>query len=142
MNRPLSPDRYSAYAELLYGSAWVSMRKDYMGHYVEFEDYAKLVAYANYLEQKQGDIRWTNLNLKKAYDKMKKTGWQSIDTAPKDGNSVVVYFENALHTSWAQVAHWSEKEQSWCEWHHDAEIPILGLNITHWMPYPEKPTNE
>ena len=81
-------------------------------------------------------------SLKAEVERLTKAGWQPIETAPKDGSSVIVYLSNALDTSWAQVAHWSDKENCWCEWDYDADQPLLGCEITHWMPYPEKPAKE
>lgn len=79
--------------------------------------------------------------LKAKVERLEKLSWQPIETAPMDGSSVLVYLSNAIDTSWAQVAHWSEECQCWCEWDHDADQPLRGLEITHWMPYPDRPKN-
>jgi hypothetical protein len=57
MNKPKPPRRFNGYAKLEHGSAWVSMQPNDTGHYVEHQDYAELLAYANYLEEKNMFLR-------------------------------------------------------------------------------------
>ncbi len=60
--------------------------------------------------------------------------WQPIETAPKDGNDVLV-FGGGDYT----VAHWNGEE-----WRDYGDIGWAGMcgddnQPTHWMPLPEPP---
>ncbi len=64
--------------------------------------------------------------------------WQPIETAPKDGNTVVIgqwHYYDGYHW-WPELAYWQGSQ--W--WNGEGE-PILGA--THWMPLlPYPPTPE
>ena len=82
MNRPKTPSRFNGYAKLEHGSAWVQMRRDDVaGHYVEHQDYAELVAYANYLEEKNMDLRKQELRLRSAIKNIDPLLLEAIDSA-------------------------------------------------------------
>lgn len=56
------------------------------------------------------------------------TGWQPIETAPKDGTTVLIHgrLVRCAVSRWigAPHNHWADH---------------LGHTITHWMPLPEAP---
>jgi hypothetical protein len=60
--------------------------------------------------------------------------WQPIDTAPKDGNCVLLTTSGANKFSGMYVAYWSDGID---EWKYSVEAIIR--NPTHWMPLPEAP---
>lgn len=59
--------------------------------------------------------------------------WKSIDSAPKDGTTVLLAVNSAVFDGW-----WCDKRGAWI----DEEI-ILGVgrgySPSHWMPLPEPP---
>ncbi len=65
-------------------------------------------------------------------------GWQPIETAPKDGNSILL--TDARVIGWTQVAAWEEDHGGWqaddssAIWHKDM--------FTHWRPLPPPPGTE
>ena len=67
--------------------------------------------------------------------------WQQIETAPKDGKSVLVYDYFLQHKDGRHVvvARFTEEKG----WHVSATVVgglYVGLtNPTHWMPLPEPP---
>jgi hypothetical protein len=81
MNRPRPPRRFNGYAKLEHGSAWVSMQANEAGHYVEHQDYAELVAYANYLEQKELEGRMRQQSVRNALKRIDPLLVESIDSA-------------------------------------------------------------
>ncbi len=69
--------------------------------------------------------------------------WQPIETAPKDGRSILLgggLWDDEDVSEVIGLAHWDEKSKGWlvacheggyvCAWYTDA---------THWMPLPEPP---
>jgi hypothetical protein len=68
--------------------------------------------------------------------------WQPIETAPKDGTQVLVWWRDF---GTLRVASWSDEWQQWIFWFgfvaEPAAIPCheLGKNHTHWMPLPPPP---
>ena len=61
--------------------------------------------------------------------------WQLIETAPKDGTSILVC-TTGMRTPW--LAYWKEMTRVPDRW----EAPGLGpirFTATHWMPLPEPP---
>jgi len=61
--------------------------------------------------------------------------WQPIETAPRDGTSVLVFCDNQF-----KIGHWSIIGKGW------RYSFILqdrnALNPTHWMPLPAPPTTQ
>jgi len=54
--------------------------------------------------------------------------WQPIETAPKDGTTILVFHNGSMWTVlWSDVQEW-----------HDAND--YGYTPTHWMPLPKPPT--
>jgi hypothetical protein len=69
------------------------------------------------------------------------TEWKSIDTAPKNGTSILVYRRWKKHQwldhgydHYIEIAYW--KDDDW--WIH-AFCPPASNDPTHWMPLPEPP---
>lgn len=64
--------------------------------------------------------------------------WQPIETAPKDGTAILVWFEPEV---W-DVVFWSSQRQQWCQgtggWGSDrwSDADAEGA---HWMPLPDPP---
>jgi hypothetical protein len=57
--------------------------------------------------------------------------WQPIETAPKDGSSILAY--NATSKKMI-LLEWRDYEDSWCvTWNGQKS------DCTHWMPLPEPP---
>lgn len=73
------------------------------------------------------------------------TDWQPIETAPKDGNCLLLWFAAEGCKPWSDVCYWedewgSDNAGSWvlsCECEHSCARP-QGY-YTHWMPMPEPP---
>ena len=70
--------------------------------------------------------------------------WQDIDTAPKDGESVLL-MELVSEGEDAQsqcylVAHWNNRHEMWeCDFSGKCAHTDDGLYWSHWMPLPEPP---
>jgi hypothetical protein len=74
-------------------------------------------------------------------------GWMPIETAPKDGTSVLIYKPNALHKQ-VEEAYWvtpyEDCPEDRCWWSTPIGIAgrgytILPNSVTHWMPLPPPP---
>lgn len=63
--------------------------------------------------------------------------WQPIETAPKDGTSILVAAPGGVVTE----ASWSSRDNGWFDAYGLREDPWEGnkLHPTHWMPLPEPP---
>lgn len=64
-------------------------------------------------------------------------GWQTIDTAPRDGSWILIYeqFDDVT------VGWWSPYSKKWMALrgaHYDDGVEE-GSNPSHWMPLPEPP---
>ena len=73
-------------------------------------------------------------------------GWQPIETAPKDGTTVLVWFK----THGCMSARWTDRDEGptsdYACWHVDdykhGPYQVRGYRSgddTHWMPLPEPP---
>ena len=65
---------------------------------------------------------------------------QPIDTAPKDGSEILVYFRTI---GWKSVAWIGDEDGSWCvdDYKH-GPFPVRGyppFGATHWMLLPREP---
>jgi hypothetical protein len=83
------------------------------------------------------------------------TEWQPIETAPKDGKSILVHDNVAPGLAagvaiecWAgntDVAAWWENEDAgsgrWICYMDRPQDPELHFTPTHWMPLPEPPAS-
>ena len=70
------------------------------------------------------------------------TDWQPIETAPKDGTSILIYTQDGF-----AVAHWEDQPAfGWSDWVDDRDrmrLSNVKLNYsTHWSPLPEPPAIE
>jgi hypothetical protein len=74
-------------------------------------------------------------------------GWQPIETAPKDGTSILVYGLPSRHPhlqSWFEaptriVAQWDQIDEAFCIAGGDWCGPFVPA--THWMPLPAPPVS-
>ena len=63
--------------------------------------------------------------------------WQPIETAPKDGERIDVWFELGSHAArWPNVF-WDSRRERWTSGPTDQGI--IHWNATHWMPLPAPP---
>jgi hypothetical protein len=77
----------------------------------------------------------------------KMTGWQPIETAPKDGRSILIYrrpWPAPVTAEWSEHANYGGREDSrpgWQIWLCDEDhwYSIATDEATHWMPLPEPP---
>jgi len=60
--------------------------------------------------------------------------WQPIETAPKDGTEILIYWNSRNIT----VGFWARKQNEW--WPLGRCTPLYG--VTHWMPLPLAPFTE
>jgi hypothetical protein len=82
--------------------------------------------------------------------------WQPIETAPKDGNKIILYYQNRHNFGRTVMGCWVTDEQAnetdtdgvgleagWYEqidnWDDYAQIAIHEGEPTHWMPLPKPP---
>lgn len=61
------------------------------------------------------------------------SGWQSIETAPRDGTEIIAYF-GMTNPKYAESVRWSHGQWAWAQ---DGDYPLDGP--THWMPLPPPP---
>ena len=63
--------------------------------------------------------------------------WQPIETAPKDGTTVIAY--RPTTPPHIEGMYWVGENDSW-HWSYDGDSPREGgQQPTHWMPLPEAP---
>lgn len=65
---------------------------------------------------------------------MKDSGWQPIETAPKDGTRVWVYVSPDAELEGFQTVCAYHKDAGWC-----ADLVRV---VTHWMPLPLPPKKQ
>lgn len=75
--------------------------------------------------------------------------WQPIETAPKDGTTVLLYRPTALRWCVVDKGRWeTQKYHSKPSpyWSSDQKLPTVAeqrsWEPTHWMPLPEPPESE
>lgn len=61
--------------------------------------------------------------------------WMTIDSAPKDGEPILVATKAGLVT----LAWWDKYETAWWELNQECVDSIYALNPTHWQPKPLPP---
>jgi hypothetical protein len=70
-------------------------------------------------------------------------GWQPIETAPKDGEWIIVYDANYDHSSSSYlIAYWHKPLKVWAGKPNSKGRFPLWENATHWMPLPPAPGDE
>ncbi len=74
------------------------------------------------------------------------SGWQPIETAPKDGTPILVYcrFEKIVVADWGESSVWSNRKtgqgMEWCYSECEGEYNSrYTCEPTHWMLLPEPP---
>lgn len=63
------------------------------------------------------------------------SGWQPIETAPKDGTEVLLAYPGGLVKSGKWTLFGGAYEDHWA----DGKRPRFGSDPTHWMPLPAPP---
>lgn len=72
------------------------------------------------------------------------SGWQDVETAPKDGTYILVFCPDAAEITrimicaFEMTAH-PDDAGDWYELNADTRPSPLDVEITHWMPLPEPP---
>jgi len=74
-------------------------------------------------------------------------GWQGIESAPKDGTDILLYFPHrdlVIRGSWGWQGEgdWESGTQDWCDWNTDDGVVVQeepDLCPSHWMPLPPAP---
>ncbi len=80
--------------------------------------------------------------------------WQPIETAPRDGTRIIVFYGSEMHAMLVREAWWKTPYEgaplergSWCyHWAGNSDGCLLdksvhGIGATHWMPLPAPPTS-
>ena len=73
--------------------------------------------------------------------------WMPIESAPKDGSAILLYFPHrdlVIRGSWDWQGEgdWESGTQDWCDWNTDEEVVLQedpSYAPTHWMPLPPAP---
>lgn len=63
-------------------------------------------------------------------------GWRTIESAPKDGTSVLLFTAEGVIEGYFQHRYW---EQCVCEATYDMASARISCTPTHWMPLPPPP---
>lgn len=68
--------------------------------------------------------------------------WQPIETAPKDGQEIILFNPKEKGSHWPQllIAYWRHDVAQGCWVHQGRACYGVGIAPTHWMPLPEAPT--
>jgi hypothetical protein len=61
--------------------------------------------------------------------------WHSIDTAPKDGTTILAYAPEDCY----ELIFWANGQRGYCNVWLDVYISVAEHNFTHWMPLPPHP---
>lgn len=102
------------------------------------------------------EIRRLRAELAASRGREQRMQWQPIDTAPKDGRKVILFYRNSHNKPRTVMARWLTDEQAaetdadgvglkggWYEcidnWSDYTEVAIHEGEPTHWMPLPTPP---
>lgn len=70
-------------------------------------------------------------------------GWQPIDTAPKDGKTILAAHKHAIFTVyWEAEGDTDTDEPGWCDGDMNRYEELTTYNPTHWMPLPAPPAGQ
>ena len=64
--------------------------------------------------------------------------WQPIETAPKDGSVIIVWYFSPLFARWCYVGKGEKK--GWASQDYWLSDDFEEYKPTHWMPLPQPPT--
>ena len=69
------------------------------------------------------------------------TGWQPIETAPKDGTKIDIWVpgHDRATAFWSDKLGWVYDEEHIGRTFHPNKPPSFPITATHWMPYPGEP---
>lgn len=101
--------------------------------------------------------RMLRAELSASCEREARTGWRPIDTAPKDGRKVILFYRNSHNNARTVMARWLTDEQAaesdadgvgleggWYEcidnWDDYTEVSIHQGEPSHWMPLPCPPS--
>jgi hypothetical protein len=63
-------------------------------------------------------------------------GWQSIETAPRDGTQILIWIVGIEPRP--RIAYWADRGMEY-GWFGLQSQHLLGVPVTHWMPLPVPP---
>ncbi len=103
------------------------------------------------------EIRRLRAELAASREREARMQWQPIETAPKDGRKVILFYRNSHNRPRTLMARWLTDEQAaetdadgvgleggWYEcidnWNDYTEVAIHEGEPTHWMPLPPPPS--
>ena len=88
----------------------------------------------------EGRTAGTSVSLNSAQVESSASEWRPIETAPKDGNTILI----ARHMdSFGWIRGYARWDGDWISCGFDAVLSNLGLaHPTHWMPLPSPPSKE
>lgn len=65
-------------------------------------------------------------------------GWQTMDTAPRDGTHVLLWWPQWYHAPF--MAYWSDRGEKWVGWQSDKIIHNrVDVGPSRWRPLPAPP---
>lgn len=67
------------------------------------------------------------------------TGWQPIETAPKDGTWVILFTPAGVQCGYWGGSYFG-RDMAWLQYAHRSDYEEVEGVPTHWMPLPEPPT--
>ena len=72
------------------------------------------------------------------------TGWQPIETAPKDGTVILAYLkvDGVVQAHFVSPAEMLASDDDERRWFTTDGQGLTARNLTHWMPLPEPPKSE
>lgn len=68
-------------------------------------------------------------------ERLRGEGWQPIETAPKDGTTILIAHERAVFDGY-----WSEPGNGWVDGDEALSGDLITYLVTHWRPLPAPPT--
>lgn len=69
-------------------------------------------------------------------------GWQPIETAPRDGTYVILFWPYITQDGFAAGGYWYDPQNGVApRWYSDM-VNSGATPPTHWMPFPDPPTEK
>lgn len=89
-----------------------------------------------------GKVQWSNYCkevAEEALEALRESGWRDIESAPRDGKSILVYspkYKEQFVVQWMICL--DDDIGAWVLFRFDGQAIIIR-DATHWMPLPEAP---